>query len=86
MNEQVLAQPVADSTLHPLEQLAATNSDAEIWWDSSPLIFPSWRSETLGKAPAGKQAQTAEEAFNTRARTLEEQVVDLKEKIYRRME
>lgn len=34
-------------------------------------------------APAGKQARTAEEAFNTRARTLEEQVVDLKEKIYR---
>ena len=27
MNEQVLAQPVADSTLHPLEQLAATNAD-----------------------------------------------------------
>ena len=51
MNEQVLAQPVADSTLHPLEQLAATNPDAEIWWDSSPLIFPSWREETLAKAP-----------------------------------
>ncbi|MGZ3459234.1 MAG: dihydrolipoamide acetyltransferase [Archangium sp.] len=34
-------------------------------------------------APAGKQAQTADEAFNTRARTLEEQVVDLKEKIFR---
>jgi len=28
MNEQVLARPVADSTLHPLEQLAATNPDA----------------------------------------------------------
>ncbi|MDC0714309.1 dihydrolipoamide acetyltransferase [Stigmatella sp. ncwal1] len=28
-------------------------------------------------------AQTAEEAFNTRVKTLEEQVVDLKEKIYR---
>ena len=50
MNEQVLAQPVADSTLHPLEQLAATNPDAEIWWDSSPLIFPSWKEETLAKA------------------------------------
>ena len=57
MNEQVLAQPVADSTLHPLEQLAATNPDAEIWWDSSPLIFPSWRKETLAKAPEGKLAE-----------------------------
>jgi transaldolase len=56
MNEQVLAQPVADSTLHPLEQLAATNPGAEIWWDSSPLIFPSWREETLAKAPAGELA------------------------------
>ena len=56
MNEQVLAQPVADSTLHPLEQLAATNPDAEIWWDSSPLIFPSWREETLAKAPEGQLA------------------------------
>lgn len=56
MNEQVLATPVADSTLHPLEQLAATNPDSEIWWDSSPLIFPSWREETLAKAPAGELA------------------------------
>ena len=56
MNEQVLAQPVADSALHPLEQLAATNPDAEIWWDSSPLIFPSWREETLAKAPEGERA------------------------------
>jgi transaldolase len=56
MNEQVLGQPVADATLHPLEQLAATNPDAEIWWDSSPLIFPSWREETLAKAPEGELA------------------------------
>jgi transaldolase len=56
MNEQVLATPVADSTLHPLEQLAATNPEAEIWWDSSPLIFPSWREETLAKAPEGQLA------------------------------
>jgi transaldolase len=57
MNEQVLATPVADSTLHPLEQLAATHPDAEIWWDSSPLIYPSWREETLAKAPEGKLAE-----------------------------
>jgi transaldolase len=40
-----------------LENLAATNADSEIWWDSSPLIFPSWRKETLAKAPAGKEAE-----------------------------
>jgi transaldolase len=39
-----------------LEQLADTNPESEIWWDSSPLIFPSWRKETLAKAPAGKEA------------------------------
>ncbi len=38
-----------------------------------------------GPAPsaASSQAQTADEAFATRVKTLEEQVVDLKEKIYR---
>lgn len=43
-------------TEHVLEQLAATNPDAEIWWDSSPLIFPSWKKETLAKAPADQAA------------------------------
>ena len=32
---------------------------------------------------AGKSPKTAEEAFSTRVRTLEEQVVDLKEKVFR---
>lgn len=56
MNDQVLDKPAATSSLHPLEQLAATNPDAEIWWDSSPLIFPSWKEETLAKAPEGERA------------------------------
>ena len=43
-------------TQHPLEQLAQTNPDAEIWWDSSPLIYPSWKAETLAKAPEAKRA------------------------------
>jgi hypothetical protein len=33
--------------------------------------------------PPGPAPQTADEAFNTRVKTLEEEVVDLKEKIYR---
>jgi transaldolase len=58
MNDQVLDQQLsAGSALHPLEQLAATNPESEIWWDSSPLIFPSWREETLAKAPEGKLAE-----------------------------
>src|SRR5262245_45256313 len=40
-----------------LEQLAATNPDAEIWWDSSPLIYPSWEADTLAKAPDAKRAE-----------------------------
>lgn len=43
-------------TLNVLEQLAATNPDSEMWWDSSPLVFPSWRAETLANAPADKLA------------------------------
>ena len=36
---------------HVLEKLAATNPESEIWWDSSPLIFQSWKDETLAKDP-----------------------------------
>src|SRR5438046_7889285 len=58
MNDHVLDKQLATGfALHPLEQLAATNPDSEIWWDSSPLIFPSWREETLAKAPADKLAE-----------------------------
>ncbi len=46
----------ATMTKNVLEQLAGTNPDSEIWWDSSPLIFPSWRKETLAKAPEGHEA------------------------------
>ena len=38
-------------TEHVLERLAQTNPEAEIWWDSSPLIYPSWKLETLAKDP-----------------------------------
>ncbi|MFY0524821.1 dihydrolipoamide acetyltransferase [Archangium gephyra] len=40
-------------------------------------------SEAAAPAAPAPQARTADEAFNTRVRALEEQVVDLKEKIYR---
>lgn len=38
-------------TLHVLEQLAATNPDCEIWWDSSPLIYEAWRKSMLANDP-----------------------------------
>jgi transaldolase len=38
-------------TKHVLEALAQTNPESEIWWDSSPLIYPSWKKETLAKDP-----------------------------------
>ena len=38
-------------TQHVLERLAQTNPESEIWWDSSPLIYPSWKQETLAKDP-----------------------------------
>lgn len=40
---------------HVLEKLAATNPASEIWWDSSPLVYPAWRKAVLDKAPAGKR-------------------------------
>ena len=43
-------------SLHVLEKLAATNPDCEIWWDSSPLVYESWKRGVLASAPAGKKA------------------------------
>ena len=42
--------------LHILEKLAATNADCEIWWDSSPLVYESWKAGVLAKAPSEKQS------------------------------
>src|SRR3569832_678824 len=38
-------------TKHVLERLAQTTPEAEIWWDSSPLIYANWKKETLAKDP-----------------------------------
>lgn len=43
-------------TLNVLEKLAATNPDCEIWWDSSPLVYESWKKGVLASAPAAKKA------------------------------
>jgi transaldolase len=40
---------------HVLEKLQATNPQAEIWWDSAPMVYANWAKKVLGKAPAGKK-------------------------------
>jgi len=45
----------------PLEKLFETNSEAEIWWDSSPLIYEEWSEEFLKKAPAEKTKELKEQ-------------------------
>ncbi|MFP2912691.1 dihydrolipoamide acetyltransferase [Pyxidicoccus sp. 3LFB2] len=67
---------VAAATFHLLALLSAT-----AW-------MPALAQESSATPPAAQAApasgpQTADEAFDTRVKTLEEQVVDLKEKIYR---
>ena len=66
MTDQVLdraAQTGADRarTDHVLELLAATNPEAEIWWDSSPLVYDSWKAETLAKDPDSKTSGWSEQ-------------------------
>jgi transaldolase len=36
------------------EKLQATNPNAEIWWDSSPLVYGSWKAKQLNSAPDQK--------------------------------
>ena len=33
-----------------VEKLWEVNPEAEIWWDSSPLIFENWRKKMLQAA------------------------------------
>jgi transaldolase len=40
---------------HVLEKLQATNPQAEIWWDSAPMVYENWAKKVLDKAPAGKK-------------------------------
>lgn len=46
-------------TKNVLEKLGETNPECEIWWDSSPVMFPSWAIETAAAAPAGKEESWA---------------------------
>jgi transaldolase len=43
----------------PMERFAATNPESEIWWDSSPLVYETWRKKTLADTPAEKRETVA---------------------------
>jgi transaldolase len=38
-----------------LEKLQESNSAAEIWWDSSPLVYGNWAKGVVEKAPPEKK-------------------------------
>ncbi len=40
----------------PLERLAKTHPDLEIWWDSSPLVYSHWVAKMLDRAEPSKRA------------------------------
>jgi transaldolase len=44
----------------PIEKLANTHPDLEIWWDSSPLVYPFWVQKML-KSAAPNQRKVLEE-------------------------
>jgi len=46
-------------TSSPLDRLQAANPFAEIWWDSSPLVFQAWRDEMVDSAPEERKAELA---------------------------
>jgi len=50
---------------------------------ATPASAESSAPTSDGALPAAPSAQTADEAFSTRVRTMEEQIVDLKEKVFR---
>jgi hypothetical protein len=44
-----------------LERLAAVNPNTELWWDSSPLVFETWREQMLAAAGPDDRPALADE-------------------------
>ena len=44
-----------------LERFAAASPGTEIWWDSSPLVFETWRTKMLEEAAPEHRYELAEE-------------------------
>ena len=45
----------------PVERLANTHPEVEIWWDSSPLVYRQWVNKMLERAAPGKKPLLAEQ-------------------------
>lgn len=43
----------------PFERLQAVSDDFEIWWDSSPLVYSTWREQYLQTIPETKREKFA---------------------------
>jgi len=48
---------MATETLSVFEKLQKVNSEAEIWWDSSPLIYEAWAKELLDSIEDGDKKE-----------------------------
>jgi transaldolase len=46
---------------HILEKMLEMNPNAEIWWDSSPLVYGNWARLMVEKAPEGKRERWSEQ-------------------------
>lgn len=44
-----------------LERFASTHPDLEVWWDSSPLVYESWRSRMLEATSGDRREALAKE-------------------------
>jgi transaldolase len=44
----------------PMERFNETGEDVEIWWDSSPLVFESWKKQRIKSKPLEKREEEEE--------------------------
>ena len=44
----------------PMERMNETCETSEIWWDSSPLVFETWKKETQAATPPMRRNEVAE--------------------------
>lgn len=44
----------------PMERMNETCETSEIWWDSSPLVFETWKKETQSATPPMRRDEVAE--------------------------
>jgi transaldolase len=52
------------SDAHPesvIERLLKTSPGLEVWWDSSPLVYPAWMEKMIANAPDGRKESLSKE-------------------------